>query len=549
MPRINRRHFIAGASSTLLASGTIAGGSWVNPAARAADGSGYKALVCLFLLGGMDHNDFILPYDQPSYTALSNAREELFDAYRVGSGNSSRDRDNLLPLNPDNAAEFGSRRFAFPPQLAPLQTMFDERDLAIVGGVGTLIERVTRMTFDNGEARLPPQLFSHNDQQSVWQTFSGEGATTGWGGQFIDAALRTSAGSDPRFSAITTDGNIPFLFSPSSTAFNLSPGGPPGLDIINRRYLVGNGTEYDITRDNIRRYLERIEFGSRNIFERDFSRLQGESIAAGSAFADFFNAGQVTTVFPDTRLGDRLRAIANTINLQGNLNVNRQIFYAAQGGFDTHSDQTRNLPTLHQEIADAVSAFRAAMIEIGMWDNVTLFSASDFGRTLGDNGDGSDHGWGGHHFVAGGAVRGKRIYGTIAPPNEDDDAYTPSRGRLIPSISVQQYAATLGRWFGLDEDELLGALPGLENFTTRDLELFGPLQASATLEQEPAPILVRKPGAQPEPSPQNSPPVTSRNTRQPSREARRGNASRGYPDLHRRRGIFWRQDFQRSDEL
>ncbi|MEL7453274.1 MAG: DUF1501 domain-containing protein, partial [Pseudomonadota bacterium] len=170
-----------------------------------------------------------------------------------------------------------------------------------------------------------------------------------------------------------------------------------------------------------------------------------------------------------------LQTIAETIDVRNELQVSRQVFFAAIGGFDTHSNQANRLPQLQAQISDALAAFRQAMIERGVWDQVTLFTASDFGRTTIDNGDGTDHGWGGHHFVMGGSVQGQRIYGDLPAPNLDLPQYTNSRGRLIPSVSVEQYAATLGRWFGLAEDELVSALPNLSQFAASDLGFMGPL--------------------------------------------------------------------------
>ena len=168
-----------------------------------------------------------------------------------------------------------------------------------------------------------------------------------------------------------------------------------------------------------------------------------------------------------------MRSVAETIKIRQFLNVSRQMFYVSTGGYDTHSNQANSIGDLHSQLAAAISSFREAMIEIGEWNNVVVFTASDFGRTVIDNGNGTDHGWGGHHFVAGGDVQGKRLYGEVPFADVDSSSYTKSRGRLIPTTSVEQYAATMGSWFGLDSGELRAALPNLNNFNQTDLGFMG----------------------------------------------------------------------------
>jgi uncharacterized protein (DUF1501 family) len=177
----------------------------------------------------------------------------------------------------------------------------------------------------------------------------------------------------------------------------------------------------------------------------------------------------VATVFPSSDIGGQLYAVANTIQIRQALDTNRQIFYAFMGGYDTHSGQTGTLPGLQAQLSEAITAFRTAMISMGVWDDVTLFTMSEFGRTTIDNGDGTDHGWGGHQIVTGGSVKGKAIYGDIPPPDFSSQSYTSTHGRMIPKVSVEQFAATLGTWFGLDSTELANALPNLANFNEKNL--------------------------------------------------------------------------------
>ena len=204
-----------------------------------------------------------------------------------------------------------------------------------------------------------------------------------------------------------------------------------------------------------------IDFGEAGV-------VNSEDIRAASATAQ-----AIDTAFPDTQLGKQLAIVARAISIQRELGVSRQVFYTTMGSFDTHSGQTGVLPVMQQELSEAMLAFRNAMIELNVYNNVTTFTASEFGRTIRDNGDGTDHGWGGHHFVMGGAVRGGSIFGEMAPLELGGERFTKKRARLIPGIAVEQYAATLGKWFGLDGGELNAALPNLNNFNQADLGFMG----------------------------------------------------------------------------
>ena len=185
------------------------------------------------------------------------------------------------------------------------------------------------------------------------------------------------------------------------------------------------------------------------------------------------NASPLTTQFPSGNIGNQLKSVANTINISTALGVGRQVFFVGLGGFDTHDDQAVDLPRQQKRYADAITAFYQATVEMGAENDVTTFTASDFGRSLLENGNGTDHGWGAHHFVIGGAVNGNKIYGDIPAP-EIDHEFDSGNGRLIPQVAVEQYAATLGSWFGLSPAELQAALPSLSNFTEKNLGFMAP---------------------------------------------------------------------------
>ncbi|MBN4078809.1 DUF1501 domain-containing protein [Gammaproteobacteria bacterium AH-315-C21] len=470
---INRRRFLADTSALGFASGMGLLGGLTSAQSFAADTSGYKALVCVFLLGGMDHSDTILPFDLASYNQLATTRAGLFNAYGVDSGTSSRNRENLLPLLPiGDTTPLGGREFALPSQLGPLHTIFDAGDLAIIGSVGPLIQPTTRSQFDARSVPLPARLFSHNDQQSTWQALGTEGAVFGWGGRFLDAARAADPNFNEQFAAVTSGGNSVFLSGENVQPFSVPSGGPRRVNVVNNRSIIGGGNAFNNARSRLFDYFRRSDLGMGNAFARDIAALQSEGLITSNDFADAFANASVTIEFPETSLGRQLNSVANTISIRNTAELagtNRQIFFVGIGGFDSHSNQANSLPGRHSEIANAISSFREAMIVLGTWNDVTLFTASDFGRTLNDNGDGTDHGWAGHHFVTGGSVQGRRIFGNLPSSDPTSTEYTSSRGRLIPTVSVEQYAGTLGKWFGLNDTELNTALPNITNFNNRDL--------------------------------------------------------------------------------
>jgi len=472
MTYINRRRFLQSSTAMGFATGTGLLASMSSSNAFAADTSGYKALVCVFFKGGMDSLDLVLPKDVASHDALASVRPGLFGAYGVGSGTSSRDRENILKINPTNISEFGGREFGFAPEMSGLQNLFEAGDAAIIGNVGPLIEPTTRTTLDNFSARIPDRLFSHNDQQSTWMSFGPEGTQNGWGGRFIEAALKADAVSNPTFSAISTSGNDIFLSSEIVRQFS-APSNPETADILRQEWRLGSGRNSDAARAVIRDHLASVGVSSQNLYAQDLIGANGRAIDNIETYKAAIEAGiAVSTAFPDNKLGGQLKTIANTIAVRQALNVRRQIFFISFGNFDTHDNQRNSMLNLQTQISTSIVAFQAAMVELGLSDNVTLFTGSDFGRTAIDNGDGTDHGWGGHHFVVGGAVQGKKIYGKLPEYDLGAETYTESRGRLIPSVSVEQYAATLGGWFGLNQSELDDALPNLSNFSQKDLGIF-----------------------------------------------------------------------------
>jgi uncharacterized protein (DUF1501 family) len=454
---ISRRHLLKGIGAGALSAATLTTlGSAMHgfQAANAAEVSGYKALVCIFMLGGCDTHDVLLPYDQASYDSFRNIRTSMFGGY-----NGSRDRNQLLPLSPTNSSDFGGRQFALPPEMSGLHSLFQSGDAAFVANTGPLIQPLNRSQWQSRSAQLPKQLFSHNDQQSTWAASAPEGAQYGWGGRFADAAVTSGANTNREFSTITTVGNELFLTGQEVLPYQIGVDGADEID------LLDDFSSSDIT-NLLRRHFAATDFNQSNLIERDVARIADKSVVLNEAYNQAVsNLVPIATQFPQSDLGSQMKAIANAIAIRDSLSVRRQVFFAAIGGFDTHSTQAADLPGRLSAVSEAIAAFQAAMQELGVANNVTTFTASDFGRTLAANGDGTDHGWGSHHIVVGGAVQGQRIYGNV-PPAEFGHEQDADSGRLIPTISVEQYAAPLGRWFGLSDSELAAALPNLGNFTS-----------------------------------------------------------------------------------
>jgi uncharacterized protein (DUF1501 family) len=458
--RYNRRHFLQGAGGAALGAASLGGvtSALTGFQARAADTSGYKALVCLFLFGGLDCHDTVLPYDTTSYDEYAAIRAPLLNLYSGGGGTSSRDRSELLALTPDNAADFGGREFALPPQFSGLHGLFQSGDAAIVGNVGPLIFPLNRAQWEAESVETPKRLFSHNDQQSTWMSSEPEGAAFGWGGRFADATSVGVTGSSRSFSTISMFSNELFLTGETIRPYQAAVFGPAGIETI------GFYSGEPAVQAALENHFGAVNFNGTNFIESDVAAAIGASFETNETFnAAIGGAVTLTTPFPSGFLGAQLQTVAQSIAARSILGVSRQIYFVGFGGFDTHSAQAQDLPTLQSEIDAAVVAFHTAMQELGVGNDVTLFTASDFGRTLAINGDGTDHGWGAHHFVVGGAVQGRNIYGGLPEATFDHDQ-DAGGGRLIPTTSVEQFAEPLGRWFGLNDSEINASLPNLSNF-------------------------------------------------------------------------------------
>jgi uncharacterized protein (DUF1501 family) len=338
-----------------------------------------------------------------------------------------------------------------------LQQLFNTGRAAIVGNVGTLIRPTTKTDYLANRVEVPPQLFSHNDQQAYWQVSSTRGGDTGWAGRIADVLHAAN----------------PDAFVPMGTSLNYesillrSQGG--------HQYVIGNEgarqfsyLEWDPDVRNAYLALHADDLQA-SLFERSFAAsFRRTRMTASSVDIALTETSPLVTPFPNENLATQLKMVARLIKVRAALGMKRQIFFVSLGGFDHHDGLLTQHPRLLSQLSQALKAFHDATVELGVAEQVTTFTASDFGRTLSSNGDGSDHGWGGHHFVIGGAVRGGRFYGRM-PELRNGGPDDVEAGRMIPTTSVDQYAATLARWFGVSGSELDVVFPNLGNFATRDL--------------------------------------------------------------------------------
>ncbi|WP_273462461.1 DUF1501 domain-containing protein [Sandarakinorhabdus limnophila] len=414
-------------------------------AAAAATATDYKALVCVFLFGGNDYANTLVPYDTASYATYSALRST------IAIPRADLAATALTPATP----LAGDIQYALAPALAPLLPVFNAGKMAAVLNVGTLIQPTTKAQYLARNVPLPPKLFSHNDQQSFWQSSTVEGAKSGWGGRMADLFLAQN--STPLVTAINAAGNAVFLTGRTASQYAVSSAGPIALN-GNARTLFGS-TAGATALQSI------IGATQGNLFGNELARISSRALTAYTQFTTALTGGPtIATPFPTgNTLADQLKVVARLISASQELGAKRQVFFVSLGGFDLHSGLLATHPVLLGRVADAMRAFYDATVELGVASRVTAFTASDFGRTLLSNSSGSDHGWGSMHFVVGGAVNGRNFYGKppVLAHNGPDDV---GQGRLLPAISVDQYAATMASWFGVSAADMESVLPFIGNY-------------------------------------------------------------------------------------
>ncbi|HKN60149.1 MAG TPA: DUF1501 domain-containing protein [Candidatus Acidoferrales bacterium] len=411
----------------------------------------YRALVCIFLFGGNDSNNMLIPNDSAGYQNYQTLRSNL-----------AIPQNTLLPI----VAKTGNVPYGLHPELTGLQGLFNSGQVAFLANVGTLAQPITRAQYMAGGPTLPVNLFSHSDQQTQWQTaqFDGTG-NTGWAGRTADSLQTLNAGA--QYPPITTVAGGAILTTGAQTQpYALIPGSTPGL------------TGFDSSAPANARLTALQQLLT---FDTGISLIQSSSAIASQALQEsavlagaLSGLSPLQTQFPTTGIGAQLKQVAQIIQARGALGLQRQIFFCSLGGFDTHGNQLPIQDSLLTQLNAAMTAFYNATLELSLPQQVTTFTLSDFSRTFqpGSNG-GSDHGWGSHHIIMGGAVAGGDVYGqfpqlALGGPND-----AGSNGRWIPTTSVDQYGGTLAQWFGVIPANLPSIFPNIGSFSTPTLTFLG----------------------------------------------------------------------------
>ena len=456
MPRLSRRGFLRTTCCTAAAGVAAASFSrlgLVNALAQTTQD--YKALVCIFLFGGNDANNLIVPLGSSDYANYASIRAGL-----------ALPQGQLLPVSPKSLSE----PYGFHPQLAEMQSLFDGGQLALLANAGTLVQPTTRDQYLQGQATVPVNLFSHADQQQQMQTATlNTFADVGWGGRLADKIESIYGGNFPVMISLAGSN----VFAEGLVVRCIESSGNPTAPLSGF---------YGSNEDNVR--LAALQ--SLLTFDTGLSLIQAASTTTTNAIQDgatlaaaLAQGTKLNTQFPKSSLGGQLQQVAQIIQVRSALGLPRQIFFVSSGGFDTHSDQLVQQTSLYQDLSQSMNAFYQATVEIGIEPQVTTFTLSDFGRTFQpDSSSGTDHAWGSHHLMMGGAIAGGDFYGTFPTQvlGGPDDA--TNQGRWIPTTSLDQYGATLAQWFGVQPADLPSIFSNLPNFQNQTLNFVGAAQAA-----------------------------------------------------------------------
>lgn len=452
MNSYSRRRFLKLGTQTITGAGLALGYDPALVLAKAADTSpgetgDYRALVCVYLDGGCDGFSLMVPTGNYEHQELASSRGSL-----------------AVPRNSLISLQGGAAPIGLHPKARALQPLYDQGRLAMIANVGTLIEPTTREQYENNEVLLPSQLFSHSDQAIQWQQLQGRGrAEEGWGAKTADYFADFQ--ERDYLTSISLAGSNYWQSGLTQRPFTLTESGV--------RAYRGMDSDNEWQRPRREAFERVLTLPRRHVFTKAYADLQKRAISVTSELGQVLDTN--SKLFTDKPLGNELASslnmVAQLIAAHQQLGLRRQIFYVRMRGFDVHDNQSEELPKLFQKLTEALSYFQSKMDELGKSENVTTFTASDFGRSLLSNGDGTDHGWGNHLMVIGGAVNGGNIYGTL-PSLDANGPDSVNRGRILPTTSATQYAASLLSWLGLNDKELNRVLPNLSNFETSDIGLF-----------------------------------------------------------------------------
>ena len=452
MKQTTRRNFLKLGCKTIVGAGLMSGVTAKIAHAQSAASRDYAALVCINLDGGNDGFNMLVPSSGAAYSE-----------YSEGRGHLATGTADLITLNPATA---NTTSVGLNSHMAKLKPLFDAGHLAFQANVGTLVEPATPDDVRNESVRLPEQLFSHHDQARQWQKLDHYHEwNSGWGARATD--IIASQQSNPNLAAISLVGSNDWQAGGEQSAFSIESEGVASYSGMDD--LTG---DWQMPRRQA--FIELLHQQYNNVFERSYAELQSRALVLSTNVgAALTKLGELATPVPiNNSLASQLAMVAKLIAIKDEFRMTRQLFYVSLTGFDTHDDQLKNQPYLYSQVAEAMAFFHQALVELNQLNNVTSFTTSDFGRSVSGNGDGTDHGWGNHHIMMGGAVNGGDIYGHIprvAVGGPDDYR----NGRIVPTTAVSQYAATQLRWLGLSEAEINTLLPSLSNFEQRDLGFMG----------------------------------------------------------------------------
>jgi len=452
-----RRHFLKKlglgiGSASLMA---MHGKMQLIQSALAADGNyagvnDYKSLVCVFLYGGNDSFNMVIPHEQNAYAKYAQGRKKMALA-----------KSTLLPLNGSD--------YAFHPSLPKLQSLFNSKKLGVAANIGSLIEPVSKTAYENETVRVPKDLFSHSHQQEFWET----GATAkssihppGWGGRMID--MLSSANTNPDEAALfSVAGNSVWQRGLKPLDFVLNPYSGVG------QLEAFTPENWPLWKDGRIAAWKKIKNLKSNslLYQQLQNTIKGKEERIARLVENIAQAQTINTPFDEAEgdLGLQLKMVAKMISIREKMGMKRQIFFVGLGGWDSHGNQLADHAKQLRILDNALSSFYQSTVELGVANSVTTFTASEFGRTYSNNGDGTDHAWAGHQLVMGGAVKGGKIHGdmpdtALGGPDDTDDA-----GRFIPKYGIDQYGSTLAKWMGMTDGDMNEIFPNLSNFNSNDL--------------------------------------------------------------------------------
>jgi uncharacterized protein (DUF1501 family) len=460
----SRREFLS-----LAAGAALAGVAGLGAPRLAQGAEGYKALVCIFLNGGNDAWNSVAPVSETEFSAYAKAR---------GLGESwglALEKNQFLAMGRRDSGRIAGA-YGMHPSLANCHSLYEAGELAVVSGLGPLVKPTTKLLYEesirlamNGlpaSHPLPSGLFGHNTQATQWHCLNGDGSSpTGWAGRILDE-LESTTSLQQLPASVSTNGRPALMVGNRNIPYVIDPNGIQRFEGITEGQLSSSRR---IAFERIMR--QTTENNGRTLYERGFAQVQASALENALRFQQALSSAPSFAGLPEGQgdgLATQLRTVAKIISARNDFDVARQIFFVEDIGFDTHDKQNTKQPQLLSELDAAVGGFASALKTMGVWDQVVTFTQSDFGRTLTSNGDGSDHAWSGLQLVMGGATRGGDIYGTypILELGRDNEI---GGGIFIPDISVDQYAATIARWFGVADRNLDTICPHLANFSERDL--------------------------------------------------------------------------------